>query len=304
MRLAYALLALAAPAAVSGGAQAQTLDLGYDRIAQFSRAGLGDVPAIPAPIPVPAPTPVPEGFSYYLRTDLAYGFNAGQQDFSESGRNYGSGGNSANFNAASPFSFAGPRFSSVVNNTDNSISGSIGFGAYFTPRFRGDMTLEFRGDKATTIDATYSYTSLAPANVNGVVRERLQVRSTLAMANGYFDILPRGGFSPYVGAGVGFAYNQFSRSYSDLETTPTGASQFAGGSVRGNNVTFAAALMGGVTFAFDHRWAIDLSYRALYMQGFNTSMSVAGLTNIQLSQGRLGDNWEHQVRVGLRFNIW
>ena len=304
MRLAFAFLALAAAAAAfSSGATAQTYDLGESRIGQFSRAGLGDVPPIPAPIPVPAPTPVPEGFSYYIRTDFAYGFNASDPSFSESGRLYGTNGTSANFNAPQPFSFAGPQFASIVNHTDNSISGGLGFGAYFTPRLRGDVTLEFRGDRTTTGDAAYNYTSGVPAAVAGVLRDRLQVRSTLAMLNGYYDILPRGGFTPYVGAGVGIAYNQYTRTYADTETG-NGASQFAGGSARGNNATFVGALLAGVTFAFDHRWAIDLNYRALYMQGFDSPVVVAGLTTAQQSNARLGDSWEHQVRIGLRFNIW
>lgn len=304
MRLAYAFLALAAAAAVfSSGAEAQTYDLGSNRIGQFSRAGLGDVPPIPAPIPVPAPTPVPEGFSYYIRTDFAYGLNAGDPSFSESGRRFGANSPAASFSTTSPFSFGGSQFSSIANHTENSISGGLGFGAYFTPRFRGDMTLEFRGDKTTTVDATYSYTSGIPAAVSGSLRDRLQVRSALGMVNGYYDILPRGGFTPYVGAGVGFAYNQFTRTYLDSETGNNTA-QFLSGSAKGNNVTFVAALMGGATFAFDHRWAIDLNYRALYMQGFDTSLVVPGLTTAQTSQARYGDAWEHQVRVGLRFNIW
>ncbi len=43
---------------------------------------------IPAPIPVPAPVPIPEGFTYYLRGDIGWGF-AGDPSFSESGAVYG-----------------------------------------------------------------------------------------------------------------------------------------------------------------------------------------------------------------------
>jgi opacity protein-like surface antigen len=59
--------------------------------------------------------------------------------------------------------------------------------------------------------------------------------------------------------------------------------------------------MAGVTFAFDHRWALDVNYRALYMQGASATVT----TNIgQISKAEVADSWEHQVRVGLRFNIW
>jgi opacity protein-like surface antigen len=36
--------------------------------------------------------------------------------------------------------------------------------------------------------------------------------------NGYLELLPRGMFTPYVGAGIGFVYNQITRSYVNTET--------------------------------------------------------------------------------------
>ena len=73
-----------------------------------------------------------------------------------------------------------------------------------------------------------------------------------------------------------------------------------------NSVGLAAALMAGVCFAFDQRWVLDVGYRAQYLAGSSvdvTSPSTAP-SPTQLSKGTMGDHWEHQVRVGLRFNIW
>ena len=44
------------------------------------------------------------------------------------------------------------------------------------------------------------------------VAELLKLSSAVGLVNGYFDMLPRGMFTPYVGAGIGFVYNQVSRS--------------------------------------------------------------------------------------------
>ena len=41
------------------------------------------------------------------------------------------------------------------------------------------------------------------------------------MVNGYFDILPRGAFSPYVGAGIGFVYYDVDRTRYNKETEVT-----------------------------------------------------------------------------------
>jgi opacity protein-like surface antigen len=73
-------------------------------------------------------------------------------------------------------------------------------------------------------------------------------------------------------------------------------------------VGLAAALMAGLSFSIDQRWAIDVGYRALYMEGGGATLTtpsfVSLVTPTQHSAATLGDTWEHQVRVGVRFNIW
>ena len=48
------------------------------------------------------------------------------------------------------------------------------------------------------------------------------------------------------------------------------------------------------------RWVLDVNYRAQYLAGGSAYVTAAGL----VSKGTEGDHWEHQVRVGLRWNIW
>ena len=97
------------------------------------------------------------------------------------------------------------------------------------------------------------------------------------MANGYVDILPRGLFTPYIGAGIGFAYNDVTRSRFNQEIE-TGAPPLVGPPLATNrsdtSVTLAAALMAGVSFSFDQRWVLDVSYRAQYVGG-DTSSTVS-----------------------------
>jgi opacity protein-like surface antigen len=229
-------------------------------------------------VPVPAPMPVQETFSYYLRGDLGWGFS-GNPSFSETGAMYG----------VAP----GVPLDSRSVGTDNGVFfGTIGAGAYFSPRFRGDLTLDFRGEQS--IDASGTYTDAGP--LAGTVRDTVRLRGTVGLANVYWDLLPRGHFTPYVGAGVGFVYNQIERDYLAQQT---GLTVTGGGS--DNHFGLAGAFMAGVSFATDHRFVWDVSYRALYMDGGSTTTN---LSNGSISTVDIGSQWEHQVRVGVRVNLW
>jgi opacity protein-like surface antigen len=130
------------------------------------------------------------------------------------------------------------------------------------------------------------------------VRETVRLRGTIGLINGYWDLLPRGVFSPYLGAGVGFVYNDIGRTHLTTET-PSGTTVLGGSGE--TNVGWAAALMAGVTLARDHGWALDINYRALYMDGGEVTTT---LSNGNVSTVDIGSQWEHQVRVGVRVNIW
>lgn len=321
MKLKSTFVALGALAAASGPAGAENFawGVGLKDVAVPAAvtppadnirwgAGLKDI-AVPAPIPVPGAFPVREGFSYYLRADLGWAWNAKQASFSENGNQFGTG--PAPFTAAAPFASGSAPFGALTTSTDDVFIGTIGVGAYFLPRFRGDLTLDFRGTQGFDASTTYAYPSAAPsvpgAIINGTLRETFKVRGAVAMANGYFDILPRGAFSPYIGAGIGFVYNDIERTHynRELEVTAAGVPtataprQFNAKSTE-NSVGLAAALMAGVSFAFDHRWAIDVGYRAQYLDEVTVKLTPSG----ELSTATFGDHWEHQVRVGLRWNLW
>jgi opacity protein-like surface antigen len=317
MKLSTAVVALAALAAASGSAGAE--GLAWNAVLEAASApaiaplaphlrygsGLKDM-AVPAPIPVPAPVPVPEGFTYYLRADLGYGWALSGPSFSESGNLFGDA-------AAPPFAAVGgafgyghsPEFGALGISSGDVLMGTIGFGAYLTPRFRGDITLDFRGKPGYEATRTYTYTSGAGDTVNGTVKDTFKVRGTVAMINGYLDILPRGRFTPYIGAGIGFVYNDIDRTHYNQEVVVAGLNVNAApvtynAAGKNNDVGLAAALMAGVTFAFDHRWALDVNYRAQYLDIGSVDLTPSG----QLSKATFEELWEHQVRVGVRVNIW
>jgi opacity protein-like surface antigen len=277
------------------------LALGLALLASGQAFADGRNRGVPAPIPVPAPMPIPESFSYYLRADLGWGFVGSAPSYRENGRAFGGVGSAFPADIGE-FSFGGAPFTSSSTSADDVFNGGIGFGAYLTPRLRADVTLDFRGTQGLDSTSTYTFVSGADT-VNGTVTDTLKVSGTAMLVNAYWDILPRGSFSPYVGAGIGFVYNDIARTYFDTQATvaaPLVPSNVTGSS-RENHLGLAAALTAGVTFASDHRFVWDLSYRALYMDGGNVTTT---LSNGDPSTAAIGSQWEHQIRIGVRANIW
>jgi opacity protein-like surface antigen len=149
------------------------------------------------------------------------------------------------------------------------------------------------------VDATATYTD--PGPVNGVVRETLKLRGTVGLVNAYWDLRPRGSFTPYVGAGIGFVYNDIDRTHLTTEDSGAGPVTVRTGSGKDSNIGFAGALMAGASFAVSHAWALDVGYRALFLDGGEVTTT---LSSAETSTAKVGSYWEHQVRVGLRMNIW
>jgi len=292
-------VAFAALLAATASAQAQE----FNGAIRYG-AGLKEyVPApVPAPIPVPMAMPVSEGFTYYLRADLGWSFSK-EASFSESGNLFGSG-TDAPFTAAAPFAFgAASGFTSNTTSVDDVLTGTIGAGVYLSPRFRSDLTLDFRGKQNLESNATYSYASTtgAAGTITGTTADSLKVSSMVGLVNLYWDLLPRGTFSPYIGGGIGFVYNDIDWTHLGTEVSTSGAARTITGSGKDTKFGLAAALTAGVTFAFSHQWALDVNYRALYLDGGEVAMN---FSTGESSKASLDDHWEHQVRVGLRMNIW
>jgi opacity protein-like surface antigen len=70
-------------------------------------------------------------------------------------------------------------------------------------------------------------------------------------------------------------------------------------------VSLAAAAMAGFSFAFSPAMAFDVNYRLQYIQGTDVSMPVTVVSGGPYnSKMNTGDLWEHQVRAGIRWNLW
>ncbi|MGV3575464.1 MAG: hypothetical protein ACO1O4_10065 [Devosia sp.] len=147
------------------------------------------------------------------------------------------------------------------------------------------------------VDATVDY--LANDNMRATVGagatgvtpgvHSLQLRSTVVLANAYYDFGfgdlgygAAGGAFGYVGAGAGLAFN-------DVITTGPGPAD-----TRGTNTSLAAAGMVGVGYDFGQVVA-DVGYRGLYIDQVANNTAVAPYS--------LNGAWVHEVRGTVRYRF-
>lgn len=117
----------------------------------------------------------------------------------------------------------------------------------------------------------------------------LHLRSTVLLANGYYDFplsggsLAEGGFGGYVGAGLGLAYNVTSVTPADADLPD------------GTDWTAAAAAMAGVSYDAGP-WVADLGYRVIYMPTITNN--AVGIPSYYLN-----GNVVSEVRGSLRYRL-
>jgi opacity protein-like surface antigen len=158
-----------------------------------------------------------------------------------------------------------------------------GFGYETGTGLRVDATLDYLSNdnlSATTTDGGGALTA---------GRHSLKLRSTVALANAYYDFSfgdfgygAAGGAFGYVGAGAGIAFN-------DVVTTGPGPADR-----NGQNTSFAAAGMVGAGYDFGQVVA-DLGYRALYINKLENSV-----TTVPYS---IANAWVHEVRGTVRYRF-
>jgi opacity protein-like surface antigen len=195
-------------------------------------ARAADLP--PAP-PLPPLSSAEEQFGgWYLRGDLGIGVNSTAPEFK------------AAFDPIAASSF----------DTTLSPFGVIDFGEgyQFNNWFRADATLEYRA--GARLQSRY-LADLASPYFGGPAQYadfyRADVASIVGLVNGYANLGSWYGFSPFLGAGVGFADNRLSAV---TDQSPAGYSN-------GSNTSFAWALMAGVDFEVTPNLRLELGYRYL-----------------------------------------
>jgi opacity protein-like surface antigen len=223
-------------------------------------AGSWRRPPTPPPESEPEPeTPTPQYkellSGWYLRGDAGYRWNGG-------------GPSAANIKSE--------RYSS-------SFDGSVGFG-YKYRWFRADVIYDRAGPsrvRATTTVAT------------GQPQYSAKIDAQTVLVNGYVDFGTWGGFTPYVGAGVGAARLK-SVNYTDTTDQPPADPNVMG---QGTHQNFAWAAMAGVAYQVAPSWLIDVGYRYISLGNVPSSGGAGTQTNAVVFKGQ----HTNEARIGVRY---
>ncbi len=187
---------------------------------------------------------------------------------------------------------------------DNTWFGEGGFGCGSgSYGVRGELMFGYHGErKITGKPGNYTITedhtaSGAGAPVASNVDDPLHTSVTTytLMANFYKDLGQYRGFTPYVGAGVGIAYNQLDETY--FTGTTTLLNRIAGD----NDISLAWSLMAGIGYQISDRAIIDLGYRYFDM-GKITSQRHDNMGYIN-PRVTVDDIAAHEVKIGLRYHF-
>lgn len=230
--------------------------------------------------------PVEIGSGWYLRGDVSYAVKAHARPFGY-----------RTFDPGPPVSYTSERFDSTSVSGD--IGVGLGFGYHFTDWLRADATLErfearFRGSRSDYPLAGWRTVDSASAVAYSL------------MLNGYADLGTFSGFTPYVGAGLGYTHVKWSGLRSSVYDA---ADAFAGSTTNestGGDWRFTYALMAGVAYDLTDNMKVDIGYKFRRVEGgdmfrWSAADRAAGATGIQ---GRDGALAQHEVRVGVRYNLW
>ena len=273
---------------------------------------MGGGPAVAVPAPVPVQT---YRGAWYFRFDGGIG-SVGSVDLLESGLDIG--------DQDGPGPATGPDYRATMPDWFSGDFGTFatvggGAGYNFSNGFRVDATIEKRFQDSVKLSGTDQWATSAfncagcwtatGNTTNFEVKDSTKIDSTLWMVNAYYDLFSNRGFTPYIGAGIGFAWNELNRRHDSTYTvcgaadpacaTTLGSTVTESAFGRANKFTLAYAAMAGVSYDLSEMTAVDLGYRYLLISGSDIALDI----NDDISRVEIGDQHVHQFRAGLRFNV-
>jgi opacity protein-like surface antigen len=193
------------------------------------------------------------------------------------------------------------QFDLINASIDNNWGFGGGIGLYFGRGFRGDLTVDVLRESDVSANLADPLADLPGVRTFGL-------KSTVALANLYYDFDFGNRFTPYVGVGLGFTRNKTTEG---VVTDPCGCLT---GTIEGDsNTHVAGAAMAGFQVKLRDRLSFDAGYRFLYLgeaatgpvNATYTAPVVGGHAGAgTVSQDpKVEDIHAHQFRLGLRYDI-
>lgn len=166
----------------------------------------------------------------------------------------------------------------VDNHSQFTLGGAIaaGYDFWFSHMIpiRAELELALRGNGENSENGRYGDT-------------KLTTNSTTLLANVYYDFHNSTAFTPYVGAGIGLAFNYLGVDVHDSALN-------RGSSCDDRSTNFAWQVGGGVAYSFNENIAVDAGYRYLDL----------GYTETKTNGYNVGIRpYNHEVMLGLRIGF-
>ncbi len=183
----------------------------------------------------------------------------------------------------------------VANETmDNGWVGEFGGGCGSGSRgLRGDVTFGYRGKRGVDGEP-HEY---VPGPGGPPIDDPLHTAVTnyTVMFNAYYDFGKWHNFVPYVGAGIGVAYNEVEEVYF------TG-NPFLVNRIQGNaDIDLAWQLSAGAAYQISDRAVLDMGYRFIHLGDARSGrVDSARFVNPRV---RISDIHAHEFKVGLRYHL-
>lgn len=221
-----------------------------------------DAPQITEIDRLPAPLPVAAG-GWYLRGDIGF------STMPDPDVTFGNGA-----------------VDYLNEKTDNTWLVGAGLGYRFNDWFRTDVTVDYRMAK------DFSGNTVCGVCGGALSFEHADIQTTTFLWNAYVDLGTWSGFTPYVGGGVGVARHRVKNYF--------GINPAAAPTVLPNKTkwVFAGTVMGGASYDLGNNWALDGSYRYVWMGDAETGRDAGGLKT------EFDDMAAHEVRIGLRYYFY
>ena len=214
-------------------------------------------PQIPLQIPMIVEQPVG---GWYLRGDIGVGVQSFSEfDFTQT-------------NAA----FVWPSSWTIVQQDiqDTTIFG-LGIGYEFNNWFRMDFTGEYRTKAAFKVTGSYSGASCSGGGICFDVNTG-NYSAEVFMVNAYVDLGTWWCLTPYIGGGIGGAYNTVSGMQDNGIIGTTGGVGFGYAANNASNFNFAWNVQVGLTYNVNNNFKIDFNFRYL-----NLGSPISGIVECQ-----------------------
>lgn len=165
----------------------------------------------------------------------------------------------------------------IAGVSHDRFGGGGGFGYHFTDNFRADLTVNYLGKDE------FSYST--PANTAGGSHSAWS-----SLLSGYYDVATIVGITPYVGAGVGLTYSR------NVVAASVSGPPAAWDVFNDRSYDFAYALMAGASYKMTDNVSVDLGYQFLH----TPEAKYMDPRTLAMTEG----SKQHQVKLGLRYDLW